>query len=120
MVRVGYRRWEQRELEEVEWFSREPRMAALFVTSVMKDAKWTSGESLPRCPECGKIRIAWGEVSETARRLVLPFNRWPETDLFLLEGGMQSLGVFVTDEGIGKLKSGGWRMNLDLVPVEWK
>jgi len=117
-VRVGYKDWNQKALERPLWFIKRPRLAALHVQAVCQRARDPDGNEFPRCSICGRMRIRWYEVSDRIADIQLHLGSWPGTDIFLVEGGHQGCGVFVTSVGIRKLQSlGFWTIRTR--QVEW-
>lgn len=117
-VKVGYRYWEQAPVNEKEWFSHVPLLGALYVTAICDSAYDQNMQELPRCKACGKLRPLWWVVRDEIQNYSISFDKWPKTDLFLLQGGTQDSGLFITEVGLEKLYSFGIN-NLDLVELKW-
>ena len=117
-IRVGFRNWNQLPVEEEDWFNRVPALGALHVRAVCNEARDPDGAEFPRCPVCGRMRIRWYLVQERIGEIRLNHQKWPGTDLFLVEGGHQGLGVFITSVGLGKLRELGFG-SLELQPIDW-
>lgn len=117
-VRVGYNYWEQRPVAPGKWFELEPLLGALFVTAVAPRMRDEHGEPLSRCARCGRQIVSLSRFTERAAEYSLDYETWPRTDLFLVEGLMQSSGICLTSTGLEKLRRLGFA-NFDLVPLVW-
>ena len=118
-VRVGYASWDQVPLDEGEQFRVGPSLGALFITAVCTETFDERGRPLPRCKYCGRQVVPWYDAFDKMARYCLALSHWPGTDLFLIEGGNQRAGVFLTGEGVDKLASVGFT-NMNLIEVGWK
>ncbi len=117
-VRVGFSQWNQQPAPCGEWFTRPPHLAALHVGAVCARAFGPDEKEFSRCQSCGRMRIPWYSIRHVIGQVTLDPQAWPGTDLFLIEGGLQEVGVFITDVGIKKMRERGFQ-NLELTPVQW-
>ena len=62
--------------------------------------------------------IWWHEVRKRIGLCKIDSKSWDGSDLFLIEGGLQELGVFITSVGLAKMKQLGFQ-NLELTQADW-
>lgn len=116
-VDVGFRTWNQTQVDDHEMFQIEPKLGALFVTAVCPSARDVRSRAIRRCRECGRQHIDWSKLVDRLGDLRISAHDWPGTDFFVVEGGSQSRGVCATGAGLEKL--GGFRDSLELIELDW-
>jgi hypothetical protein len=117
-VRVGFNEWEQSPVPPEDWFTIGPNLSALFVTSVCPLVYDEKGARMERCDQCGRQKIRWYIAEAHISEYRVSRKQWPETDVFLLEGGGQHRGVCVTESAVSKISILGFT-NLKLVEMGW-
>ncbi len=116
-VDVGFRTWDQTRVEEGELFVMGPLLGALYVNAVCPTAVDVRGRAIRNCGTCGRQQVDWAKILDRAQDLRLSAALWPATDVFLIDGGNQSLGVCITGSGLTKL--GEYQDSLDLRKLDW-
>jgi len=97
-----------------EWFTVTPHLAIVRVTGKCTNAFGRSGQALPRCEECGRLReFSWSSVNPD--HVSLDIDAWDGTEIFKLEGSYRPI---LTQSALSKIEGLGFS-NLVLHPLKW-
>jgi len=116
-VDVGFRTWNQTQVDEPDMFQIEPKLGALFVSAVCPFARDVKSRAIRRCRACGHQQIDWSKILDRLGDLRVSAHDWPGTDFFVVEGASQTRGICATGAALEKL--GGFRDSLELIELDW-